>query len=686
MAIKIRPLVQILGRILKLPVGEYLDPTTLGSGNPDGTKVLKGDGTWGSPGGMGYVPYIGATQNVDLGKNKISADAVEFNLVPTNAPAAGQIAYDGASGALSYLLNSSNVPSRIGQTMHAYVHNADSVNIQKGEAVYLFSASGNKASVKRAYNTTDATSAKTFGLAAEEIKISQNGMVICQGVIEGLNTGMYSAGDTLYLGPTAGTYTNVKPYAPNHLVYIGIVERANAGSGQIYVKTQNGYELDEIHDVDLITTPPVTGNVLTYNGTLWVPQAIPAGGVTDGDKGDITVSGSGTVWNIDASTIGITELSATGTASSTTFLRGDNTWATPSSSVPDGDKGDITVSGSGATWTIDNLAVTDAKINDVAWSKVTGEPTTLSGYGISDTKANFDVACSDGNFLYVGDVTQYTDELAQDAVGAMVDTSLVYDDLAPKLQRAALTGAITAGAGSNSTALGSFTKAQLDTAVSDGVPLFVGDVIGLTDGDKGDITVSSSGTVWNIDASTIGPTELSATGTPSATTFLRGDNTWAVPNNTNPEGWTTIVKSANQDVTNNATLQNDTDLQFSVVAGGRYMIEMDICWSGNNTTGGYSYVFGVSSGTIKGGGVVYTNSAVSTLLMNTSAGGAAAPSPRTSAVLNADIDYLMTMKICVNVIASANATFRYQFSNTTAGAGRTSRTWKGSILRYKNIN
>jgi hypothetical protein len=177
---------------------------------------------------------------------------------------------------------------------------------------------------------------------------------------------------------------------------------------------------------------------------------------------------------------------------------------------------------------------------------------------------------------------------------------------------------------------------------------------------------------------------LSATGTPSSSTFLRGDNTWSAP--TDPEGWTTIVKSANQDVTNNATLQDDTDLQFSVVAGGHYMIEMDICWSGNNVTGGYSYVFGVSSGTIKGGGVVYTNSAVSTLLMNTSAGGAAAPSPRTSAVLNADIDYLMTMKICVNVIASANATFRYQFANASAGAGRTSRTWKGSILRYKRID
>jgi hypothetical protein len=53
-----------------------------------------------------------------------------------------------------------------------------------------------------------------------------------------------------------------------------------------------------------------------------------AGGVSDGDKGDITVSGSGATWNIDAATIGTTELSATGTPSGSTYLRGDNTWAT----------------------------------------------------------------------------------------------------------------------------------------------------------------------------------------------------------------------------------------------------------------------------------------------------------------------------------------------------------------------
>lgn len=79
-------------------------------------------------------------------------------------------------------------------------------------------------------------------------------------------------------------------------------------------------------------------------------------------------------------------------------IKGTGNLTVTGSGVSDGDYGDITVSGSGTVWTIDNNAVTNAKINDVSVTKVSG------------TKSEFDTACSDGNFLYVGDVTQYTEE------------------------------------------------------------------------------------------------------------------------------------------------------------------------------------------------------------------------------------------------------------------------------------
>ena len=155
----------------------------------------------------------------------------------------------------------------------------------------------------------------------------------------------------------------------------------------------------------------------------------------------------------------------------------------------------------------------------------------------------------------------------------------------------------------------------------------------------------------------------------------------------NPEGWSVIVKSANQDVTNSATLVDDTDLQFSVVAGGHYMIELDAVISANNTTGDYQNRFTVSAGTMKGSGLSISNSnGAVAQTTNITASTAVSTNSNPIGTSLADLDMLFSTKIIYSFTASANATFKYQFANNSAGAGRTSRTWKGSILKYKRID
>ena len=133
--------------------------------------------------------------------------------------------------------------------------------------------------------SSDLTSAQTIGIVVtSSIAAGQKGIVISQGQLSNLSifpTSTWADGDFVYLGATAGSITKTKPYAPNHLVYLGYVTTASNGSaGRMYVKVQNGYELDEIHDVDLITTAPTKYDALVYNGSLWIND-IPSNPASD---------------------------------------------------------------------------------------------------------------------------------------------------------------------------------------------------------------------------------------------------------------------------------------------------------------------------------------------------------------------------------------------------------------------
>jgi hypothetical protein len=222
-------------------------------------------------------------------------------------------------------------------TLLAYVTNAEATTITRGQAVYVFGGTGDRITVKLAYNTTDATSAQTIGIVQSvSIAANQKGLIIVQGQLDGLSlfpTATWADGDFVYLGATPGSVTNVKPIAPNHLVYLGYVTTAsNGAAGRMYVKVQNGYEMNEIHDVYINPTTLANNDLLQYDSAtdLWLNKSLSAAGIqptltltTTGTSGAATLVGA--TLNIPQYQSVITNpVTGTGTSGQVAYFNGTN--------------------------------------------------------------------------------------------------------------------------------------------------------------------------------------------------------------------------------------------------------------------------------------------------------------------------------------------------------------------------
>ena len=187
----------------------------------------------------------------------------------------GTIAVAGAGTGAQYIKGDGTLatfPTTIDESLRLVteVYNQTGSTIAKGSVVYINGAHGNLPTIAKALATGDATSAQTLGLGKSDITNNNNGYIVVIGKIGNLDTQAYADGTQLYLSPTtAGAYTSTKQYAPNHLVYVGIVNRSHPTQGEIEVKIQNGYELDELHNV--AAQSPSDGMILSYvaSTSLW---------------------------------------------------------------------------------------------------------------------------------------------------------------------------------------------------------------------------------------------------------------------------------------------------------------------------------------------------------------------------------------------------------------------------------
>jgi hypothetical protein len=210
-------------------------------------------GPQGPPGEVGDagVPYTGATQDVNLGEFGLQTGNIEFDNTPTNIPTTdGSVYWSDTDGTLALRLKGGNVISKIGETQHLRVYNNTGVSIAKGKVVYVTGSQGQRLTVALADADTELLSKDTIGITAEAIADQAEGFIIIAGVLTNISTTGFLDGDTVFLSQTAGGYTKIPPSDPAHLVILGfVVKGGSGGAGSIYVKVDNGYELEELHNV-----------------------------------------------------------------------------------------------------------------------------------------------------------------------------------------------------------------------------------------------------------------------------------------------------------------------------------------------------------------------------------------------------------------------------------------------------
>jgi hypothetical protein len=234
-------------------------------------QYVRGDGTLETfPSLTGFVPYTGATQNVDLGEFGIDAGFVQLDTTPTNTPTAqGTIFWDVDDETVDVVLN--GYIMKIGEDQFYPVKNQTGSSIAKGTAVRFAGTVGASGRLLIAPFIADGSVSSSFfmGVTAEAIADGADGKVLYFGRIRGINTDAFNEGDVLYASTTvAGGFQTAVPVAPNNIVQVAAVITKSINQGVIFIRPSFGSNINQDEGVKIVS--PTTGQLLQLQANgLW---------------------------------------------------------------------------------------------------------------------------------------------------------------------------------------------------------------------------------------------------------------------------------------------------------------------------------------------------------------------------------------------------------------------------------
>ena len=217
----------------------------------------------------GYVPYTGATQNVNLGEYGLSGGYFLLDTTPTGTPTSqGTIYWDDSRSTAALIMN--GTIQNIGQDTYFYVKNSTGSSIPKGTAVRFAGTDGASGHLLIAPFLADGTYPSSYfmGVTSETIANGAFGQVSNFGELSGIDTSAYTAGALLYASTTvAGGFQTTPPVAPNNIVLVAAAVNSK-NNGDIVVRPLIGSNINNDEGVKIVS--PVTGQLLQLQSNgLW---------------------------------------------------------------------------------------------------------------------------------------------------------------------------------------------------------------------------------------------------------------------------------------------------------------------------------------------------------------------------------------------------------------------------------